>query len=509
MMNEVTNNLARPTLPTPNRKKSKPAKLSHILLCILLLAVFLTLIPILIFTKNVSIQTNVNLSNKISFTNPDPEKSAIIEDHLRKIAANTTEHFILSAYIETTNFESWEKKPLPRRTTENSQLKKVTFPQLKSCSKLPSQWPVDNYPDDDPFLPWIHDVFPSNDGKLIRFVAQNKRRCNTGKKMGEVKKHMQPQIALFQTVPVKRVKVEESGEKTRYRLSSYEDADSDGMETRFICRFKPSLEETLSTFPVNYDYHTFRKGYKATFTEEGFDNHMIWTSQLMFDCPVPPSIQKVIRDGISVVNDYATLFVDLIPIRTPPRYGKPVIFLPPRYGKPSLFNTDVEWGTDHVLPLIENSGRWENIPICQTTIQTYRLDNNNTNYTKGDLNEKTTPSATAPKTDTPDSYLPNKKIHKLVGCTWASTSFTTRGDRALINDGQRRLYEWLSFHLLAGFDHMYIYDNSGAFSDTESLKEIIDLFPGRVTRIDWPSKVCNNNPNNRDNKGERSSQYAA
>jgi hypothetical protein len=30
-----------------------------------------------------------------------------------------------------------------------------------------------------------------------------------------------------------------------------------------------------------------------------------------------------------------------------------------------------------------------------------------------------------------------------------------------------------------------------------------------VTRIEWPSKVCNNNPNNVDSPGERSSQYAA
>ena len=31
----------------------------------------------------------------------------------------------------------------------------------------------------------------------------------------------------------------------------------------------------------------------------------------------------------------------------------------------------------------------------------------------------------------------------------------------------------------------------------------------QVTRINWPAKVCNNNPGTGDNKGERSSQYAA
>ena len=43
----------------------------------------------------------------------------------------------------------------------------------------------------------------------------------------------------------------------------------------------------------------------------------------------------------------------------------------------------------------------------------------------------------------------------------------------------------------------------------DSLEPMTDLFPGQVTRINWPSKVCNNRPGTGDNKGERSSQYAA
>ena len=127
-----------------------------------------------------------------------------------------------------------------------------------------------------------------------------------------------------------------SGSSQRYRLASHEDADEDGMETRFICRFKPSMEETLSVHDFNYDFHSWRKAYASTFTYEGFDNHMIWTSQLLFRCPVPESLQQLIMNGKSVEHDYAMHFVDLIPIRTPPRYGPPMEFLPPKYGKANI-----------------------------------------------------------------------------------------------------------------------------------------------------------------------------
>lgn len=67
----------------------------------------------------------------------------------------------------------------------------------------------------------------------------------------------------------------------------------------------------------------------------------------------------------------------------------------------------------------------------------------------------------------------------------------------------------ISLPKMVGVDHIYIFDNSGQFSDEVSLKPITDLYPGYITRVNWPSQVCNNNPNNVANKGERSSQYAA
>jgi len=102
-----------------------------------------------------------------------------------------------------------------------------------------------------------------------------------------------------------------------------------------------------------------------------------------------------------------------------------------------------------------------------------------------------------------------KEKKKLIACTWTSSSFETRGGKTKVSDGDQRLLQWLEFNKLVGVDHVYVYDNSGAFSETTSLKPITDLFPGFVTRIHWPAKICNNRPGNQDNKGERSSQYAA
>jgi len=181
----------------------------------------------------------------------------------------------------------------------------------------------------------------------------------------------------------------------------------------------------------------------------------------------------------------------LIPVRTPPRYGPPDRYLVPRYAESVntpekvRFDPDKEWGKDHILPTLEDSGRWENIPICKPSLMTYEPQA---------LNKQ---------------KRSDKKNHHLVSCLWASTGYSTRGNRYAINDGQRRLLEWITYNKILGFDHFYIYDNSGAFTNETSLEPIAALFPEDVTVIKWPSRVCNNNPNNVDSVGERSSQYAA
>jgi len=311
---------------------------------------------------------------------------------------------------------------------------------------------------------------------------------------------MQPQIALFQHVPIKRTRIKNTGgdEETRYQLTSHEEADPDGMETRFICSFSNG-QETLSQFNFDYDYVMKRKHKKQTFKEDGRkDIKSIETSQLVFRCPVPESLVPIVREGISVVDDWATLFLSLVPIRTPPRYGAPDRFLAPRFqeGKAHNFSVPLEWGDAHILPRVKDSGRWENIPICLPTHKAYPRA---TSPPKESKPEVTVGSSILTSTQ-------NTKKHRLVACTWASTSYGTRGDRFNIDDGARRADEWIRFHLLTGVDHIFIYDNSHG---ERNLKDVADQFPGRVTRVPWPATICNNNRSFHDSPGERSSQYAA
>lgn len=406
---------------------------------------------------------------------------------------------ILTAYLEPIDESQWVHKPLPVRTTTAEDLKEIRFTKVNSCSNLIEQWPVDEYPDSDPFLPWIHDVFPSHDGNFIQIVAQNRRRCNTGKSPTnkEIHRKRGPQLSLFQNAAVKRIQDPDS-KSTRYRLASHEEADEDGTETRFICRFSNG-EETLSVFNFSYEWAAYRKRQSVIFHEHDSDNKQIHTSQLLFRCPVPESLVETVRKGGSIINDSATIFMDLIPIRTPPRYGPPNEFLPPYYKdfihSENPFNAAKEWGKNHILPKIEDSGRWQNIPICKPSLPTYGK--------QGDVASQVVINDTKEKPPQPI------KQHRLVSCLWASAGYSTRGDRYAINDGQRRLLEWITYNKLTGVEHFYLYDNSGSFPSDASLKFVADMFPDDVTYINWPSKICNNNQNNVDNPGERSSQYAA
>eukprot|EP00978_Attheya_sp_CCMP212_P039297 scaffold203157_cov38-Attheya_sp.AAC.1 len=272
------------------------------------------------------------------------------------------------------------------------------------------------------------------------------------------------------------------------------------------------------------------------FTEEGRDVHMVWTSQLLFKCPVPPDLIDLVKSGKSVVNDRASLFVDVIPIRTPPRYGDIANFFPPYYSgykkqKNSFFSQEM-YGTDHILPKVEDSGRWENIPICQPSWMTYHNNEvavvENAEPVKSEKTSSVLASSTE-KTKKPHGLIAStlassffrsrsdqseehvlasitdktKKPHRLIACTWASSVFHTRGGRSEEHGGDRRLQEWLEYNLMTGFDHVYVYDNTRAVSsDGPTLEHVTNLFPpSKVTRIDWPSKICNNNKGNVDNKG--------
>ena len=391
----------------------------------------------------------------------------------------------------------------------------------------------------DPFLPWIHDMFPDEKGSVIHFIAQNKRRCNSGKVHWEDINALEPQVTIMQPVSVKRIdemtakklapKLWSStgdGSNVRYRLAPHEEADADAMFTRFICRFRAmdftrsppelvNVGETLSTYSYNYEFVNYRKdlGDLSMVTPKGKDNPMFWQSQLRFECPVPNNgeLRSSIASGKTVLSDGTpSVYVDVVPIRTAPRYGKMMSYFtpdmagekleasgtfgwgdlqkenvvrvsddtsgdekhPPRRMKDG-FDARLFWGDKHVLPRIEASGRWENLPICRHPGVGY--DSNKDDATTN--NEQNAAIKVTPKK------------HKLTACLWASVSFATRGNAQAVSDTTTRLIEWVEFHLLVGFDHIYVYDNTGAHTDETSLEST--LFPrfkdSEVTRIDWVS----------------------
>jgi Glycosyltransferase family 92 len=463
--------------------------------------------------------------------------------------------------------------PLPRRTHTPNDLLKVEYPAVQTCQDMPGKFPVDrgleidslgqvvvwnvgntptppDFPEKeaqhcpvelDPFLPWIHDVFPSQDGSRIEFIAQNKRRCRTGAEYSENVNRLVPQVALMQPVSVEKISETKARELApdlwqpetnhdsddegppRYRLAPHEEASPNGMYTRFICRFHMTtaidgaasvtvaLGETLSEFPFNYEYINYRKDQRSLLSPKGKDTILFWTSNIRFSCPMPDNaaLRHAVANGKTVLaNGTPTVYVDVIPIRTSVRYNKIYLtedMIGPKseWGEP-IFDPVQRWGPENVLPRVEASGRWANIPICLppelVTEQTVHTETEMDAFDTTAVTRKLVPNI---------AELPTKP-HFLVGCLWASAEFKTRGkDRGASTDTIDRLQEWIEFHLMVGFDHIYVYDNSGAHTNETSLEPTISLYPGKVTRIDWPSIVCNNNIPAHDSTGERSSQYAA
>ena len=445
-------------------------------------------------------------------------------------------------------------RPLPRRLNSRSDLVARKFPKVgRSCATLTASLgtevvntfgttPAVN--SSDPFLPWIHDYFVSSDddnsdgstGRDLRlqFVGQNRRNCDTGKDRTGVMQFWAPQMALFQPIPVVRTDYRNGTSRFRLygdglledKLELKRDASVDVLreqlisETRFVCRFHwrsdvdtdydATSSITHSTFDFNYEYVSWRK--KSVMMAKGSTKRSeFWNSQLLFSCPIPNEFQEtlrgdLVRDSASPLKDgMATALVDVIPIRTPPRYDKKWL-TPHMIGAVAFsqikttsdfFNIQKEFGVDHVLPPIAESGRWANLPVCPREI------------------------IPRPKIHTPKELLPattaTKKPHRLVLCTWTSASYHRRGeddDQEPLNDNSLRLREWLIFHKLVGFDHVYIYDNTppmdGHDYSSSSLYQLVQEFDSSfVTLHPWPAKICNNNRPGNKNPGDRSSQYAA
>jgi Glycosyltransferase family 92 len=310
----------------------------------------------------------------------------------------------------------------------------------------------------------------------VRFVAQNKRRCETGAGKDGIMKHWEPQTSLFQGVPVRRDVVG----RDVFRLWP-DAATADAAETRFLCRFHSSeetaSETTLSQFDFNYEYVLWRKDKLPMFKTTGKDVSTFELSQLLFSCPIPARFQSALSSDQS---NRERIFLDLVPIRTPARV-KPLLTFnhtgstTKSLFTSSLFDPQTTFGNNHVLPPIQDSGRWANLALCPAA--------------------KKQPQRT------------------LVACTWTSANYNRRGDAAKIHDAARRLREWVLFHKIVGFEHFYVYDNTELVADnlqTSPLEAIaVSLGADLVTYHRWPARVCNNNRPNHSNPGERSSQYAA
>ena len=211
--------------------------------------------------------------------------------------------------------------PLPLREGTPDDLRVFEYGhKLKSCNDLPANLPIDRGFGDhvtsnvnnkltyasgqldkweeakegcpvnaDPFLPWLHDMFPDRDGKVIHFIAQNRRRCNSGKQHITDILALQPQVTIMQPVSVQRVDEattqalapelwSDGYSGTRYRLAPHEESDADGMFTRFICRFRAmdysqsppalvNIGETLSTYPYNYEFVNYRKEFEFKYAD--------------------------------------------------------------------------------------------------------------------------------------------------------------------------------------------------------------------------------------------------
>lgn len=383
------------------------------------------------------------------------------------------------------------KEPYFSRNVSASVIESVEFPNV-DCSSVIPDLPIDNFPTKDPFLPWLHDFFVSEDYQYIRFVAQNKRRCDTGKDNIDVMAFWEPQVTLFQPIPVVQ-------EGDRFRLAaSMEEATHPA--TRFQCVFSHDDENkslvTLSEFGFDYEYVTWRKlGRPMIDRRGGKDTAMFWLSTLLFSCPIPLQWQHYLWHS----HPSSPLYLDLVPIRTPIRADEVLLTAnhtgPDEFAKfqSRLFQLENTFGRDSYLPDTPNAGRWKNLPICPRP----REEEQQSRIQGGDRS---------------GSRAESKPSYQFVACTWTAASYSRRGDVVGINDSASRLREWILFHLMVGVEHLYVYDNTDVGNSTRptALWYVTQEFsPQQVTYHPWPCKICNNNRPANVNPGERSSQYAA
>ena len=407
-------------------------------------------------------------------------------------------NLVLTAYLEPpgsvflTEKRKEDDNIVLIRNTSASILRSVTFPDTNNCSTLMQNFPIDNFPLEDPYLPWIHDYFHSLDGKYIQFVAQNRRKCDTGVDHIQTMKFWEPQVSLFQKIPIVVEEITTTVQQqnqtaglaaaaaaaattteTNYRLAtSFQEATHNA--TRFQCRFHHGniTITTLSVFPFDYEFVTWRKGEHSMYDTKGRDNGLFWLSQLMFSCPVPSEFQSLLllqssesesessttttannndknNNNNKAYYEQPALYVDLIPIRTPPRQKDYLLTYEQTGLKKFKTNEKIDltelFGSKYVIPPMDDAGRWQNLPICRRHDRRHNFDSHERvqDQKLSTINAKTNHS----------TIKREEKPYRLVACTWTSSSYSRRGDEDNISDSAQRLREWIQFHLMVGVDH--------------------------------------------------------
>uniref|UniRef100_A0A7S4AJF7 Glycosyltransferase family 92 protein n=1 Tax=Pseudo-nitzschia australis TaxID=44445 RepID=A0A7S4AJF7_9STRA len=499
--------------------------------------------PDLLAVRNRNRNRNDIVSDIEAKESPTPAASLPNQNYAEK-------SLVLTAYLEPqetmvefdidNNEHDNNRLPSFKRNTSTSRLRSVAFPNANNCSTLMQNFPVDDFPVGvDGWLPWIHDYFPSLDKTSIHFVAQNRRRCDTGADNKDKMKFWAPQVSLFQGIPVVVEDPNLAGTKPEpksthgrrigkdaatptYRLaSSFQEATHNA--TRFQCRFHHggTTITTLSVFPFDYEFVNQQKHKKTMIFPPGDrDTQLFWLSQLVFTCPLPEEFQPLLASPSSLITTESSkkvaiddqhqpaLYVDLIPIRTPVRTDYNLL-LDKLYAEvnktsESAYLQEV-FGRNHTIPSMDDAGRWENLPICR------RSDNvlvPPSSSKSGGGRDQQQPSMVEI-----DTAQESKKPYRLVACTWASSAYKRRGDVHGVSDSVQRLKEWIQFHLMVDIDHIYVYDNTDTSITSGNSSDLYDVTRSfgadRVTYNPWPCKICNNNKPAQSSPGERSSQYAA
>ena len=240
----------------------------------------------------------------------------------------------------------------------------IDYRQVKTCQGIHSFWTSKNTSllfgeqTGDPLLPNIQNLFSTFDGKYIQFEVKTNLECRNDENS------------------VRRIKIQN---ETRYQLLLPSPdipaaaTTSSTSTSSFICRFEPNGLETLSVTinpQNNNDVSTTKQQPSGNKNDELSSSSSF--KLLSFECPVPLQLVKAIRDGGNV----PTVFLTIVPI--PLKYNPSLNHWNDDKGRHNqglnnnynysvvelVKEQDDDGGDVMILPKIEDSTRWANIPLC-------------------------------------------------------------------------------------------------------------------------------------------------